>query len=62
MYSLVKRNSKVEAMAIPANDRLAEMQEIEVHTWEVSLNYTDMVLASEAVNRTGSRPSCDGKN
>lgn len=41
VFGLVKRNGCVKAMPIPAHDRASVMREIEAHTREGALYYTD---------------------
>ena len=41
VFGLVKRNGRVKAMPIPAHDRASVMQQIEAHTREGALYYTD---------------------
>ena len=41
VFGLVKRNGKVKAMPIAAHDRTSVMREIEAHTREGALYYTD---------------------
>ena len=41
VFGLIKRNGRVKAMPIPRHDRLSVMREIEAHTREGALYYTD---------------------
>lgn len=41
VFGLVKRNGRVKAMPIPANDRASVMHQIQAHTREGALYYTD---------------------
>ncbi len=41
VFGLIKRNGRVKAMSIPKHDRLSVMREIEAHTREGALYYTD---------------------
>jgi len=41
VFGLIKRNGKVKAIPIPAHDRVSVMRQIEAHSREGSLYYTD---------------------
>lgn len=41
MFGLVKRNGRVNAMLTPVHDRASIMREIDAHTREGALHYTD---------------------
>ncbi|WP_206098387.1 IS1595 family transposase [Oleiagrimonas sp. MCCC 1A03011] len=53
VFGLVKRNGQVKAMPIPVHDRVSIMREIEAHTHEGALYYTDQWQAYATLKLRG---------
>ena len=53
MFGIIKRNGEVKAMPIATHDRKAVMQQIDAHTREGSLYYTDQWQAYATLKLRG---------